>query len=690
LFAVLDRSAAGADPAAGSPAAAPRPIGFGRAALHLGGLWALAFAWPLLDLLGGNAQFFVARGSTRGDILLLAFGYTLVPPLLGALIVWALGRARPSAGWAAMLALVAVCVAGLVLPPLGDLLGGSALAVPAALAVGAAAAAVYARVAAVRSFAGVLSPAPLIVLFLFLVVSPVHELVLPGDAAGSIAGPASSSTPIVLIVLDELPESTVAHGPGGIDAGLFPNLARFAGGATWYRNATTVADQTTDAVPAQLTGELPRAGILPTARDHPRSLFTLFGRSHDLTVVEPITDVCPDRLCADVRPGTGERLRSLESDLEVVVKRILLPADMRKGLPPIDRVWEGFDAAAKPQPEKELHGGSLLIRDVLSRLATDDATAGFKRAISALDQRGSRPPLLFVHSTLPHGAWRYLPDGRIYPIDGFEYPGLDDHAWRGPQWLVDQSFARHVLQTQYVDRLIGALLRKLRATGRYDDAVIVIAADHGASFSTGEPRRGTTAGNIGEIAPVPLLVKYPGQRDARIEDGAVRTIDVLPTIADAAGVRVPWDADGEPARERAVDPGAAIAIAHEGETVLERPLRDVLAQRDARAAADARLLRDGPYALGPRPDLIGRRFAAGAGEPVRSAFVNGRIDGAAPGTELAVVVDGVVRATTWAYRTRDGEHVVFSALVPPGSLRAGSRVALARIVSGTDLRPLPR
>ena len=38
-------------------------------ALHLGALWALAFAQPLLDLLGRNAEFFVARGSTRGDIL---------------------------------------------------------------------------------------------------------------------------------------------------------------------------------------------------------------------------------------------------------------------------------------------------------------------------------------------------------------------------------------------------------------------------------------------------------------------------------------------------------------------------------------------------------------------------------------------------------------------------------------------
>ncbi len=49
--------------------------------LHLGVLWAFAVVQPLLDLLGDNPDFFVARGNTRGDIVLLAVGLTLVPPL---------------------------------------------------------------------------------------------------------------------------------------------------------------------------------------------------------------------------------------------------------------------------------------------------------------------------------------------------------------------------------------------------------------------------------------------------------------------------------------------------------------------------------------------------------------------------------------------------------------------------------
>ena len=546
-----------------------------------------------------------------------------------------------------------------------------------------------------RSFVTVLSPAPLIVLLLFLVVSPVRGLLFPSAAGGTVAGPSRSTVPIVHVVLDELPQATLADADGRIDAELFPNFARLAGESTWYRNATTVNDSTAAAVPAQLTGEQPQAGSLPTTRDHPRSLFTLFERSHELTVIEPITALCPERLCGDVRPGTMDRLRSLESDLEVVVQHLLLPADLREGLPAVDRVWEGFETGPVTD-SGELQRGANLKRDVLARLARDDPTAGFERAIGALERQGSRPPLVFLHSTLPHGPWRYLPDGRRYPIDGKEYPGLASKGWTGPQWQVDQGFQRHVLQVQYVDRLLGRLLDALRARDLFDDAVIVVTADHGAAFSTGQPRRPANRANVGVIAPVPFFVKLPGQPDGRVDDRAVRTIDVLPTIAKAAGVRLPWKADGIPADEREVDPEAPIDISHMGEPVLTEALGSVLAKRRAREGVEARLLRDGVYAIGPRPELIGRRVAAPSGgkrvmvdnaNGVLPSFVSGPVEGLEPDTVLAVAVNGRVQATTRAYR--DGGRSVFAALVPPSSLREGpNAVSVFEVLAGGELRPL--
>ncbi len=45
-------------------------------------LWSLAIAQPLFDVLADSPDFFVARGNTRADILVFAFGLTLIPPTI--------------------------------------------------------------------------------------------------------------------------------------------------------------------------------------------------------------------------------------------------------------------------------------------------------------------------------------------------------------------------------------------------------------------------------------------------------------------------------------------------------------------------------------------------------------------------------------------------------------------------------
>jgi hypothetical protein len=239
---------------------------------------------------------------------------------------------------------------------------------------------------------------------------------------------------------------------------------------------------------------------------------------------------------------------------------------------------------------------------------------------------------------------------------------------------VDQSFQRHVLQVQYVDALVGRLLDALRAHGMYDRAVIVVTADHGASFTTGQPRRPVDADNAGVIAPVPFFVKRPGQTDGRVDDRAVRTIDVLPAIAKAAGVRLPWKADGMPADERPVDPDAPIDVSHMGVHVLTEPLASVEAKRRAREPVEEKLLSRGVYAIGPRPELIGRRVAPGGrrlvvGDGPIPAYVSGRVT-VAPETDLAIAVNGRVVATTRAYR--NAGRTIYTAIVPPAALHQGA------------------
>ena len=462
-------------------------------------------------------------------------------------------------------------------------------------------------------------------------------------------------------------------------------------------------------MPAQVTGEQPEPGELPTSTSHPDSLFTLFRRSHAFTVVEPITDVCPARLCPEARPSVRARLSALADDLTVVAEHLLLPDDLREGLPAIDRGWVGFGSETDPAMTGIAASGgrSKLIGKVIERLRADDVVSAFARVTDALGRPSARPPLIFMHSSLPHGPSHYLPDGRGYAVRK-SYPGFADGHWPQRQWLVDHSFQRHVLQMQYTDALVGELLDALRAAGLYDKAVILVTADHGVSFRAGQPRRRLNEQTMPDIAIVPFIVKLPGQRAGRVDEGAVRTIDALPTIAKAAGVPVPWRTDGMPADERTVDPDASIVLSDDGRPGEPAPLGTLLEGLREREAHESRVLRAGVYAVGPRPDLIGRRadnaepatpgrratvespreYAAVAEDaPVLPAQVAGDVTGLADDAVIAVAVNGRIEATTRVFP--DEDHGQYAAMIPPGSLRAGSNtIAVLEVLPGDRLRLL--
>ena len=240
----------------------PSPLVAGA---HLAVLWAFAVAQPLFDALAGSAEFFVARDNTSSDIVILSLVVTLVPPLaltaveLVASLIW------PPLGRALHVVFVAVLGAAVVVGVLERIVANESVVLgPAAAVAGAAIGTGYVRAAAVRRFLTVLIPAPAIFLAVFLLFSPVSELVLGHEAAAA-GTSVQSDTPVVLVIFDELPTISLMDAGGQIDAASYPSFGALAATSTWYRNATTVADGTFVAVPAILTGRSPRSGCRPPA-----------------------------------------------------------------------------------------------------------------------------------------------------------------------------------------------------------------------------------------------------------------------------------------------------------------------------------------------------------------------------------------------------------------------------------------
>src|SRR5262249_15372419 len=152
-----------------------------------------------------------------------------------------------------------------------------------------------------------------------------------------------SETPVVLIVFDEFPTGSLLNGRHEIDPVRFPNFADLAAHSTWYRNATTVHEGTTNAVPAILTGILPKAHELPDFDDHPDTLFTLLGGTYRLDAFEEDTRLCPPGLCEGTEHESfGGQLGSLVDDASVVYGHVLLPDALADDLPSVSESWQNF------------------------------------------------------------------------------------------------------------------------------------------------------------------------------------------------------------------------------------------------------------------------------------------------------------------------------------------------------------
>lgn len=684
-------------------------------ALHLGALWTLAFVQPLFDLLGKNPAFFVARDNTSGDVLIFALAWTFGVPLIATATVAAARAVSFRAGQVAQLAFVTIFAGVLLLQLVKGVSEDAAVVGPIALALGLAAAAAYARFAALRSFVSILGVAPVVVLALLIVASPVRDIVFPGAEAKATAGQkAGKPAPVVVMIFDELPSVTLMRADKSVDAERFPNFARLEAESTWYRNATSVADGTYVAVPAILTGRRPQAE-LPTSREYPRNLYTLLGSNYEQFNQEPITSVCPESLCgARARADQGERLSSLVSDLSIVERRLLLPEGMADKLPPIDRDWEQFRADAGDDDLAEVSRDQATRDDTLNpkepiRVAGDDLPAqrvkAARRVVKTMgDPAGDRPGLWMVHHVIPHVPWRFLPDGSQYVVEGPTLPGLDDQNWGRNPFLLDQAYQRHLLMTRFADRLLGDAIDRMQRSGLWDDALVIVVADHGGAVGPGESRRPVTRGNFDEAAPVPFFVKLPGQARASTSDEFVTTLDVVPTVVKALGIDTSWKFDGIPVDEPRSPKLLQQRNGREAKLVSVAP-EEFARRRDASLAARVRRWPpglDAIWKIGPRQELVGEPVPPGAGaRSVRSAFINnaklyrrvrpgsgvipayvtGSTKNVPPGTDLAVAVNGVVRATGEAY-VAEGD-VRFSMVIPPESLRRGRNEVVVYALRGT-------
>ena len=97
-----------------------------------------------------------------------------------------------------------------------------------------------------------------------------------------------------------------------------------------------------------------------------------------------------------------------------------------------------------------------------------------------------------------------------------------------------------------VDRLVGALVAELKAQGLYENTLIVFTSDHGLLF--GEHGLGGKVLLYEDALRVPLIIvdpRLPAARLGTVVDELALSIDIAPTILEAAGAPTPQEMQGK-------------------------------------------------------------------------------------------------------------------------------------------------
>lgn len=563
-----------------------------RALVELIAAAGFAVTIPMLNLLAANAGIFVSRRASTLDVLVVALVALLVLPAIGWVAEVAVGLVAPTARRWVHAALIGLGVGVWALQFVKSAFGaGPAVMIAVAVTVGLGAAALRLRSATFAAFVLVLAIAPVFVAIWFVALSPAHRAVSSSSVSASGARIAHPHR-VVLLTLDELPIGSLLDASGHVDAELFPNLAALERTATSYRNMTTVAPYSEQAIPAILTGQYPRAGTVPVVADHPDSIFRLLSGTYRVNAHDDITSLCSTGTCPTTAVGGGHRSR------------------IRGILDQGTTLWRNSVAL---HPAKSSYAPPIGIPDPAIQA---------RRFVNSLT-KGDRPTFDYTYVQLPHQPFRYYSTFQFHrPLVETVFDGANFPAWNGEG---DAALARelHILQLQAADTFVGQVRARLEKIGAWDDAMVIVTSDHGITFRPDETARTASPTNAADILFPPLIIKSPGQTTGAVDDHPMRTIDILPTIAETLGVRIPWHVDGVPASApRRADepirfyqwrtkdiqlPDSQVAEPGEYLTFPRVPLQAAAVAVTAAPAGGDPALR--PFRIGPYGSLIGRPVA---------------------------------------------------------------------------------
>lgn len=461
----------------------------------------LAFLVPATSALAPNVLFFTSHDVGFVAGILVVLGVALVSWLLWWLVLRAVSRtSRSDAITTSTTFVVAAFAASNIL---GRTLLPLALAWIPGLLVGAGVAQL-ARKARAGSVLAVVGTAAAIAP---LALAMVNQAPLPPTAAATFA--TDDRPDVVWVIADELQFPLVMQADGTVrDA--FPNLKTLQGTATTYTRAYTPANYTDFAVPALFNGRSDLSTLSPeqvSAMKQSKGILPPLSRDYAVVMESPLfTFGCSSSDCRNAAPaadaGPLTTASTLVADMAAVVGQTSLATPIATLFPDLHGKWRDFwggGVGARP----------LIIpaQRVIDRIDRIDATDP------------TTPVFAFWHTMRTHAPWSVDSTGAVLTphtlpiVPGSHMVGSDaDGHYSAPalKVLARQMYADSAKE---FDRQLGVLIDGLKAAGRYENTMIIVTADHGATVNEIEDRRLGDSQTVtwSEVAHVPLIIKAPNQ-----------------------------------------------------------------------------------------------------------------------------------------------------------------------------------
>lgn len=131
-----------------------------------------------------------------------------------------------------------------------------------------------------------------------------------------------------------------------------------------------------------------------------------------------------------------------------------------------------------------------------------------------------------------------------HPFDNGSVTGRDEWTalWPRSDQILQDQWADYYAVISGLDQQLGRLLEYLRDTGQLDNTLIVYTSDHGLSMGSHGLMGKQNVYEHGYRAP--LIVCGPGVTASRAQD-PVYLMDVLPTLCELVGLKIPEGLDGQ-------------------------------------------------------------------------------------------------------------------------------------------------